>query len=634
MIIVHQSMPLARFSRSMLIFVASIVLSIISRIDCYSSGAPSNRKVCTSLIPGHGSKQNSPPPYRLSLMFSNNDDDQSVRLNLIATRSMTFAGFIVQARDLDDSTRIIDGTFSETSNQTESKSCLSSNQNTWTHGNGEPKIRVTGRWTPLSDFTGGVIFFATVVQVKQAYWDQIRSDPIYYVGGHIVDRDSFNKYQTNPSNSGGSSSIMSGLDSNPLNELDYNQCKEKMCLALGDENNCLEGKSCQAILSASRENEENLFLIEAKPSDNSPKEIYYSMAFSDDDKMGDDFVVDCLMDSNGIVRVGLSQNKGKSNSPSSNDLAKSILTQSSAQFVDGILRCRFRLKPKFRFHNKHYDLQEKQFIFLAAGNLENDRGFKHYHDWKTRTSEPIDLASTGSIKIKNFSYLIHLHGSLMLIAWFGFVPTAMILARYFKTAWNGSLMCGVKVWFALHRFLMICSIAMMLIAQICIFYYLGEYRIGLHQILGSIAFTLALLQPVGAFFRPHPDASNRWMFNWGHWFGGNLGHIAATAAVMMASKLKLANLNDSFLYITVIWVLCHVILNLLFQFHSFCSTETKSHDIVMQDMHQRQNYGETTMVKNHSFNYFLLFIYIVLMTLLVSILIISVIYPNYVKKFL
>lgn len=200
--------------------------------------------------------------------------------------------------------------------------------------------------------------------------------------------------------------------------------------------------------SASRENEENLFLIEAKPSDNSPKEIYYSMAFSDDDKMGDDFVVDCLMDSNGIVRVGLSQNKGKSNSPSSNDLAKSILTQSSAQFVDGILRCRFRLKPKFRFHNKHYDLQEKQFIFLAAGNLENDRGFKHYHDWKTRTSEPIDLASTGSIKIKNFSYLIHLHGSLMLIAWFGFVPTAMILARYFKTAWNGSLMCGVKVWFA------------------------------------------------------------------------------------------------------------------------------------------------------------------------------------------
>lgn len=36
----------------------------------------------------------------------------------------------------------------------------------------------------------------------------------------------------------------------------------------------------------------------------------------------------------------------------------------------------------------------------------------------------------------------------MLITWFGTVPTAIILARYFKNAWPGRTICGVQVWFA------------------------------------------------------------------------------------------------------------------------------------------------------------------------------------------
>lgn len=36
----------------------------------------------------------------------------------------------------------------------------------------------------------------------------------------------------------------------------------------------------------------------------------------------------------------------------------------------------------------------------------------------------------------------------MLIAWFGTVPIAITLARYFKQAWPGRLLCGVQIWFA------------------------------------------------------------------------------------------------------------------------------------------------------------------------------------------
>lgn len=85
---------------------------------------------------------------------------------------------------------------------------------------------------------------------------------------------------------------------------------------------------------------------------------------------------------------------------------------------------------------------------------------------------------------------------------------------------------------------------------------------------------MAILQPIGALFRPHPGTSKRWLFNWAHWFGGTAGQITAAAAILLASKLKLANLSDSFLYIAIVWILCHVVLHLLFQFHSFCTSSS------------------------------------------------------------
>lgn len=89
--------------------------------------------------------------------------------------------------------------------------------------------------------------------------------------------------------------------------------------------------------------------------------------------------------------------------------------------------------------------------------------------------------------------------------------------------------------------------------------------------LGSIAFAFALFQPLGALFRPHPDAGSRWIFNWLHWFGGNAGHITATAAILLATRLKTASLPESFLYIVMAWILFHVVMHIILQFHSSCS---------------------------------------------------------------
>lgn len=49
-----------------------------------------------------------------------------------------------------------------------------------------------------------------------------------------------------------------------------------------------------------------------------------------------------------------------------------------------------------------------------------------------------------------------------------------------------------------------------------------------HAYLGVATTILCFLQPIGAFFRPHPGASKRKFFNWIHWFVGNSAHILAS----------------------------------------------------------------------------------------------------------
>lgn len=89
----------------------------------YSSGAPAKPNVCSSLIPGHGSRQGDRSPYKL---FHNEDADGQIMVNLVANSQVTFAGFIVQARDAADLEKLVDGEFIPAKRGlSQARSCLS-----------------------------------------------------------------------------------------------------------------------------------------------------------------------------------------------------------------------------------------------------------------------------------------------------------------------------------------------------------------------------------------------------------------------------------------------------------------------------------------------------------------------------
>lgn len=102
--------------------------------------------------------------------------------------------------------------------------------------------------------------------------------------------------------------------------------------------------------------------------------------------------------------------------------------------------------------------------------------------------------------IRTFYLLILCLGALMILAWVLCASIGIIMARYFKPMWTTKKACGQKIWFQVHRALMLCAMFITIIAFILIL----VHRDGMfitpeklphkaHPILGLIAIICSLL---------------------------------------------------------------------------------------------------------------------------------------------
>ena len=70
-----------------------------------------------------------------------------------------------------------------------------------------------------------------------------------------------------------------------------------------------------------------------------------------------------------------------------------------------------------------------------------------------------------------------------------------------------------------------------------------------------------------AYFRPHPDTSKRWVFNWLHWFVGNSAYVLAICSIFLAVELPSAELKGKFIDVMlIIYIAVHVIVHLILTF--------------------------------------------------------------------
>lgn len=153
--------------------------------------------------------------------------------------------------------------------------------------------------------------------------------------------------------------------------------------------------------------------------------------------------------------------------------------------------------------------------------------------------------------------LIQIHAVLMVIAWVGFATIGMFIARYMKPVWGEKELCGRRLWFQVHRAIMVITVLLTVIGVTLAFIYVGEWSedAGAHPVIGIIVLSITVLQPIVATLRPPPHGERRWMFNWAHRSFGLIALALSVINIFLGSVLPAFHLESSAVYVMIVYLL-------------------------------------------------------------------------------
>ncbi|XP_075912356.1 putative ferric-chelate reductase 1 isoform X3 [Petromyzon marinus] len=274
-----------------------------------------------------------------------------------------------------------------------------------------------------------------------------------------------------------------------------------------------------------------------------PDSGYLALGFSGDTWMGDDDIYQCTI-LNGRPIIGTSYSSGRDIPSSySNPILLASMSNASARVADGMLQCSFTLS-QVATEPRKADLKKQYYLFLAHG--ETDDGEIEKHDVQPMVSRYriAPLGSPVEVAVTRSNNLVKAHGALMLVAWLSLCSVGVVLARFFKPVWPNTKLLGEKVWFQLHRGLMVLAVLTTITAFVIPFCYRLGWSGRAHSVLGCIVMFLALMQPIMAVFRPHPNTPMRPLFNWAHWFVGTAARILAAACLFLGVDMVALDLPD------------------------------------------------------------------------------------------
>ena len=226
----------------------------------------------------------------------------------------------------------------------------------------------------------------------------------------------------------------------------------KTCFGLPT--SCVSDEStCEVLFKASTDKKSGKVEMEITASPDG-KNRWFAVGFSEDTRMGDDSVFDCILLPDGTVQLKQSQNIRKTNRDvEENDPGISdIKTYAS----EGRVTCQWKSDGALDMRGRKFDIvKQSYYLLLAKGPLKNERGTKGYHSERVFSQEKQSLQSSALIvsnsdatsSSSKAGYLIKTHGSLMVITWVGLVSVAIMIARHFKEQLGDGKVCGTKLWF-------------------------------------------------------------------------------------------------------------------------------------------------------------------------------------------
>ncbi|XP_013195136.2 putative ferric-chelate reductase 1 homolog [Amyelois transitella] len=549
--------------RSNLVLIA--VLLLIHSSEQHGSGAPSG--ACIDQLPRHSTiqPQSSVPPYIILTSSSQvrQGDVLNVTIGSPAGAPIPIGGFILQAREIQNPDAIV-GRFLKVPDPeaTHLTSCRGTND-TVTHSSPEDKPAMTFQWQAPTDFLGGVEFRATVAQTYAMFWKNVESPLVEVVTPDTIITTS----PPIPTTTGGTQAppvIMESKPNTAPRKLDiiYQGCDDnKLCFGVPD--NCIPKGNCDAIVAVFVAGDVYTFELQATKN---PK--YVSAGLSMDSKMGDDSAVECVRNDNGRVSIFTSWTYPKEEPyVRRSDSPQDIVQLLESSVIDGKLYCKYRRDTVSVVKGQTFDLANNKYnLMVVAGDSMKDADRVGFHSLAYQsTGEPLALATVGTAAGSS-RLLLKLHGSFMLAAWLGTASLGILLARYFRQVWVGKQLGGKDIWFAYHRILMVLTWLLTVCGFILILVEVGGWSStgdNPHAITGIVTVVLCFIQPIGAYFRPHPGTKKRPVFNWLHWLVGNAAHILGIATIFLAVYLQKAELPPWSVYILAAFVVFHVIMHVV-----------------------------------------------------------------------
>lgn len=298
--------------------------------------------------------------------------------------------------------------------------------------------------------------------------------------------------------------------------------------------------------------------------------VWAAIGISQDTRMGSDEVVECHYESGNVV-AKRSTNSGKSNALVSGQTG---LQQTLGSVADRVLTCGFDLQKSA------VNLDADSYLFFANGavNPQSPNGKNMHSHIPLISPSMVDFQSVQVIGGTAVHLLVKVHGLLMISAWIAFASIGVVLARYYKPMWADRKLLGEKVWFQIHRTLMILTLFFVISAFVVIFVHAEgwsqisedeDYKKA-HPFLGVIVTALTFINPLMALFRPHPDDKNRFVFNWAHWLVGTVARILAVITIFIGVTLAKSGAPEYVVYILAAYVAYQLFIELVMEFHECC----------------------------------------------------------------
>ncbi|KAJ2944971.1 hypothetical protein O0L34_g1868 [Tuta absoluta] len=547
---------------------ALTLLFLLKSSEQHGSGAPPD--ACIDQLPKHSTPnlqpQTSPPPYLIVTSASQvrQGDVLNVTIGSPAGAPVPIGGFILQARQVQNPDTII-GQFVSVPDEASTKiiSCRGQND-TVTHSNPEDKPAMTFQWQAPTDIVGSIEFRATVAQSYATFWKGVESSLVEIVTNDTVITTTVPTLTTQD-NGPVLPPVIAESKPKPQNtpkDIIYEGCGDtKLCF--GVPTNCVPSGNCKAIVAVFVAGDEYTFEMQGTGN---PK--YVASALSMDNKMGDDSAMECVRMDNGAVKLYTSWTYPKEEPyVRRSDSPQEIVQLQASSIINEKLYCKFKRDAVSTVMGRTFDLPNNQYnLMIVAGNSMKDANRVGFHDSVYEsTGEPLALSSVGTAGASS-KLLLKLHGSFMLAAWLGTASLGILLARYFRQTWVGKTLGGKDIWFAYHRILMVGTWLLTVAGFILILVEVGGWSTtgdNPHAITGIVTVILCFIQPIGAYFRPHPGTKQRPVFNWLHWLAGNAAHILGIATIFLAVYLQKAELPPWSVYILAAFVAFHVIMHLV-----------------------------------------------------------------------